>query len=107
MVQETTSQKGILLNNLQASFHSLALGIHVNKTTPNRGEKWNNPISMIQSCGPRQTIIQSGCKSNVFEGAGIMVSLTSIQYARARRILEECSTKCNSRNIVNDLLAKP
>jgi hypothetical protein len=46
---------------------------------PIEEKKWNNPISMIQSGGPGQTIIQSGCKSNVFEGAGIMVSLTSIQ----------------------------
>jgi hypothetical protein len=46
---------------------------------PIEEKKCSNPISMIQSCGPGQTILQSGCKSNAFEGAEIMVSLTSIQ----------------------------
>jgi hypothetical protein len=74
---------------------------------PIEEKKWNNPISMVQSCGPGQTIIQSGCKSNVFEGAGIMVSLTSIQMQEQEGYLKSVQTKCNSRNIVNNLLAKP
>ncbi len=107
VVQETTSQKGILLNNLQASFHSLALGIHVNKTTSNRGEKvqqpnFNDPVMWSWTDNPSKWLqVQClwGCRNY-----GLIDIYPN---SRARRILEECSTKCNSRNIVNELLAKP